>query len=142
LNVPKLVPLINGDQDRLIQVMVNLISNAVKFNDSDRGQIAIGLDVQSDHLKVHLTDNGIGISPEDQETIFDKFRQVKGAAMGRPSGTGLGLAITQSIIAFHGGRIWVESTVGKGSTFFFTLPLAGPLDPSAESQAPSAPLTS
>jgi signal transduction histidine kinase len=125
MNVPEQVPLINGDQDRLIQVMVNLISNAVKFNDSDQGQITIGLNEASDHLHLYLTDNGIGISPEDQKIIFDKFRQVKNPAGGRPRGTGLGLAITRSIIAFHGGRIWVDSTVGKGSTFHFTLPLAG-----------------
>jgi Na+/proline symporter/signal transduction histidine kinase len=141
LNIPKLVPLIKGDQDRLIQVMVNLISNAVKFNDSDRGKIVIGLDVETDQLKIHITDNGIGIGPEDQETIFEKSRQVKDAARGRPNGTGLGLAITQSIIAFHGGRIWVESAVGEGATFFFTLPLAGPPDPSAESHTLSATLT-
>jgi Na+/proline symporter/nitrogen-specific signal transduction histidine kinase len=125
MKVPQQVPLINGDQDRLIQVMVNLISNAVKFNDCDQGQITIGLNEASDHLHIYLTDNGIGISPEDQKIIFDKFRQVKNPAGGRPRGTGLGLAITRSIIAFHGGRIWVESTVGKGSTFHFTLPLAG-----------------
>jgi Na+/proline symporter/nitrogen-specific signal transduction histidine kinase len=124
--IPEQVPPIKGDEDRLIQVMVNLISNAVKFIDSDQGKIHIGLSVTPDHLHIYLTDNGIGISPEDQKIIFDKFRQVKSTVGGRPSGTGLGLAITRSIIAFHGGRIWVESTVGKGSTFHFTLPLAGP----------------
>jgi signal transduction histidine kinase len=123
IQVPQHVPLIKGDQDRLIQVMVNLISNAVKFIDGDHGRIAIGLEVTSDHLHTYLTDNGIGISPADQKIIFDKFRQVKPNSGGRPSGTGLGLAITRSIIAFHGGQIWVESTVGKGSTFHFTLPL-------------------
>ncbi|MEJ2639465.1 MAG: HAMP domain-containing sensor histidine kinase [Desulfosarcinaceae bacterium] len=125
LEVPEGVPLIDGDQDRLIQVMVNLISNAVKFNDREQGRIIISLKVAADHLHVSLKDNGIGISPEDQKIIFDKFRQVKNTAGGRPGGTGLGLAITRSIIAFHGGRIWVESTVGKGSTFHFILPLAG-----------------
>jgi signal transduction histidine kinase len=81
--------------------------------------------VASDHVHISLSDNGIGISSKDQKIIFDKFRQVKSTAGGRPKGTGLGLAITRSIIAFHGGRIWVESSVGEGSTFHFTLPLAG-----------------
>jgi Na+/proline symporter/nitrogen-specific signal transduction histidine kinase len=126
IKVPDGVPLISGDEDRLIQVMVNLISNAVKFIDGDQGRIAIGLEATSHHLHISLSDNGIGISPNDQKIIFDKFRQVKPATGGRPSGTGLGLAITRSIIAFHGGRIWVESNVGKGSTFHFTLPLVGP----------------
>ena len=123
LDLPELVPLISGDRDRLIQVMVNLISNAVKFCDRDQGMIIISLKVEADYLRTDVKDNGIGISPEDQEIIFNKFQQVKDASRGRPSGTGVGLTITRRIIDFHRGKLWVQSEVGKGSTFSFTLPL-------------------
>lgn len=123
LNLPERVPSIAADRDRLIQVMVNLISNAVKFCDSSHGMIAIDLNVETDHLRVDVRDNGIGISPKDQKIIFKEFRQVKHASKGRPKGTGVGLTITQRIIDFHKGKIWVESELGKGSTFSFILPL-------------------
>ena len=103
--------------------MLNLISNAVKFCPDAQGVIAIGLYAEADLLRVHVTDNGIGISPQDQRVIFKEFRQVKDAARGRPTGTGLGLSITKRIIDFHKGKIWVESDLGKGATFCFTLPL-------------------
>jgi len=124
LNLPERAPLIAGDRDRLIQVMVNLISNAVKFCDHDQGIITISLTVEANDLRTDVTDNGIGISPEDQEIIFQKFQQVKDASRGRPSGTGVGLTITRHIIDFHRGKIWVHSELGKGSIFSFTLPLA------------------
>jgi len=124
LDLPELVPLIAGDRDRLIQVFVNLISNAVKFCDRNRGMITISLHVEADCLRTDVKDNGIGISPEDQEIIFQKFQQVKDASRGRPSGTGVGLTITRRIIDFHRGKIWVQSELGKGSTFSFALPLA------------------
>ena len=123
MHLPEQVPMVNGDRDRLMQVMVNLISNAVKFCDNNQGLIDIALFVENDHLRVDVKDNGIGISPEDQAIIFEKFRQVKDTERGRPSGTGLGLAITRHIIQFHSGEIHVESEPGKGSTFSFTLPL-------------------
>lgn len=118
------LPQINGDRDRLIQVMVNLISNAVKFCRQPGGQIAIRSYVQDGSLTVEVQDNGIGIDPKDQKIIFERFRQVKDTNRGRPQGSGLGLAITRSIIDHHGGRIWVTSKPGHGSTFTFTLPLA------------------
>ena len=124
LNLPNRAPSITADRDRLMQVMVNLISNAVKFCDSGQGVIAIDLNVENDQLRVDVRDNGIGISHQDQKIIFKEFRQVKHASKGRPSGTGVGLTITQRIIDFHKGKIWVESELGKGSTFSFTLPLA------------------
>jgi signal transduction histidine kinase len=124
LNLPPQPAPITGDRDRLIQVMVNLLSNAVKFCDSEKGRISIGLTLETDYLKVMVSDNGIGISPEDQRQIFKEFRQAKDALRGRPRGTGLGLAITRRIIDFHRGQIWVDSQVGSGSTFSFTLPLA------------------
>jgi len=125
LDLPPQVPLITGDRDRLIQVMLNLISNAAKFCPDAQGAITIGLHAEADHLKVHVTDNGIGISPMDQQIVFKEFRQVKDATRGRPMGTGLGLSITKRIIDFHKGNIWVESGLGRGASFSFTLPLKG-----------------
>jgi Na+/proline symporter/nitrogen-specific signal transduction histidine kinase len=123
LNLPDSTPSITADRDRLMQVMVNLISNAIKFCDSDKGVIGIDLKVENDQLRVDVKDNGIGISPGDQKIIFKEFRQVKHASKGRPGGTGVGLTIAKRIVDFHKGNIWVESEVGKGSTFSFTLPL-------------------
>ena len=124
LDLPEEVPPIAGDRDRLIQVMVNLISNAIKFCDPIIGRIRINLNVRPYHLRIDVTDNGVGISKKNQAIIFDEFRQVKDTTKGRPSGSGLGLAISKRIIKFHHGRIWVKSEQGKGSTFSFTLPLA------------------
>jgi signal transduction histidine kinase len=121
-DIPDLVPTVSGDRDRLIQVMVNLISNAVKFCADGDGRIGIGVAVAPEHVQVEVKDNGIGISREDREIIFQEFRQIKHTLKGRPPGSGLGLTITRRIIDFHGGRIWVESEPGQGSTFFFTLP--------------------
>ena len=124
LNLPEQAPLIAGDPDRLIQVLVNLISNAVKFCDRDHGRISISLNVEADYLRTDVKDNGIGISPENQKIIFEKFQQVKDASRGRPVGTGVGLTITRRIIDFHRGKIQVRSVLGKGATFSFALPLA------------------
>ena len=121
--LPDNVPLITGDRDRLIQAMVNLISNAVKFCSGDQGIIDIELLVDSDQMQVNVRDNGIGINEVDKNIIFEEFRQIRHVTKGRPRGSGLGLAITRRIIDFHGGRIWVESTPGQGSTFSFALPI-------------------
>ena len=123
LNLPDHAPLITGDRDRLMQVMLNLISNAVKFCSADQGVISIGMTIENDHIGVRVSDNGMGIRPQDQKVIFKEFHQIRDASLGRPMGTGLGLSITKRIIEFHKGRIWVESDPGQGSTFFFTLPL-------------------
>ena len=125
VNVPKKAPLTMGDRDRLIQVMVNLISNAAKFCEPKKGLITINLWVKRDHLQVDVVDNGIGISKENQDIIFEKFRQVKDISRGRPTGSGLGLTITKKIIEHHNGKIWVESEPGKGSVFSFSLPIKG-----------------
>ncbi len=116
------MPKIPGDFDRLIQVMLNLISNAVKFCDEDRGRIDITLSHDTEKVRVDVQDNGIGISPEDQERIFDKFHQIRNVNKTRPSGSGLGLSISRRIVEHHGGIIWVESEPGAGSTFSFELP--------------------
>ncbi len=122
LDLDDTLPTIYGDHDRLIQVMVNLISNAVKFCPSEDGIIAITLRSDKGNLRVDVKDNGIGISKNDKTIIFEKFRQVKSYSAGRPAGSGLGLNITKHIVEFHKGRVWVKSKPGKGSTFSFTLP--------------------
>lgn len=124
LKLPEHVPTITGDSDRLVQVMVNLVSNAIKFCRPDRGLLTVKLSVRPYHLRVDVMDNGVGIGKKDQAIIFDEFRQVKSTGKGKPAGSGLGLAISKRIIKFHHGRIWVKSELNKGSTFSFTLPLA------------------
>ena len=122
---------VSGDKDRLIQVMVNLISNAVKFCDPDNGRIKVGMqkeiektgDNENSFLKVFIKDNGIGIGKDDQEIVFHEFHQIISGTEGRPAGTGIGLTISKHIIDSHNGRIWVDSELEKGATFFFTLPL-------------------
>jgi Na+/proline symporter/nitrogen-specific signal transduction histidine kinase len=123
LDLPRIVPRVSGDRDRLIQVMVNIISNAVKFCDPDRGMIAVRLRAADNQLIVEVQDNGIGINPKDLDKIFQPFHQIKNPTQGRPSGTGIGLTITKRIVDFHHGRIWVESEPGRGSRFSFSLPL-------------------
>ena len=117
------LPPITGDQDRLIQVVINLISNAIKFTDAGSVTCAAGL--HGGELVVSVTDSGIGIAPGDQPKVFEKFKQVGDTLTDKPKGTGLGLPICREIVEYHGGRIWVESEPGKGSTFSFTLPISG-----------------
>ncbi len=117
------LPRVIGDRDRLVQVIVNLISNAIKF--TEVGAITCEAARANEHIIVRVIDTGVGIAPEDQERVFEQFVQV-GAPVGEdhPMGTGLGLSICREIVEHHGGRIWVESVLGAGSTFSFTLPLA------------------
>ncbi|HEY0752306.1 MAG TPA: response regulator, partial [Chitinophagaceae bacterium] len=116
------LPAISGDRDKLIQVMINLISNAVKF--TDKGSVLCRVYKKKKELVVSISDTGIGIAPEDHAAVFEQFKQVGGDTLtDKPKGTGLGLPICKEIIEHHGGRIWLESTPGKGSTFSFALPL-------------------
>jgi CheY-like chemotaxis protein len=130
---PNLPPVI-GDRDRLIQVVINLISNAVKFTEA--GVITCRATRQRDQLIVSVSDNGMGIAPADQPKVFERFKQVGDTLTDKPKGTGLGLPICREIVDHHGGRIWVESEIGKGSTFSFSLPLAATERP----DAPTAPM--
>ena len=120
--IPERVPAVPGDVDRIIQVMLNLLSNAVKFCEPGQGRIEIALSERSGRLRVDVRDNGPGISAEDQAIIFDKFRQAGDTLTNKPQGTGLGLHICRHIIAHHGGELWVESRLGAGACFSFTLP--------------------
>ena len=113
--------MICADERKVKQVLLNLLSNALKFT-PEGGQINVRAEVQNGAAEISVTDTGVGIAPEDQEVVFEEFRQV-GTASKKVEGTGLGLAISRKFIELHGGRIWVESQVGLGSTFAFTLPL-------------------
>ncbi|HXS76348.1 MAG TPA: GAF domain-containing protein [Terracidiphilus sp.] len=116
------LPAVTGDRDRLIQVVINLISNAVKFTDA--GSISCLARRDGEELVISVIDSGIGIAAADQPKVFEKFKQVGDTLTDKPKGTGLGLPICKEIIEYHGGHIWVESEPGKGSTFSFTLPTA------------------
>jgi signal transduction histidine kinase/DNA-binding response OmpR family regulator len=118
--VPKKLPQVRGDRNRLLQVMLNHLSNAVKF--TSQGSVKVGAEDMPDEIKVYVSDTGEGIYPEEKEKIFDEFYRIGDDLTGRPKGSGLGLSISKKIVEAHGGRIWVESELGKGSSFFFTLP--------------------
>lgn len=115
------LPQIRVDRDRLIQVLINLISNAVKF--TQEGTVICSAFVSGQNLQIEVTDTGIGIAPEDQEKVFERFQQVGDVLTDKPKGTGLGLPICKQIIEYHGGRIWVNSQLSQGCTFAFTIPL-------------------
>ena len=114
------LPEINADQDRIIQVLVNLISNASKF--TEQGSVTCKAVKTDKDIVISLIDTGIGIAKDSLVQVFDKFKQVGETLTDKPKGTGLGLPICQQIVEHHGGRIWVESEIGRGSTFSFTLP--------------------
>jgi len=111
---------VRNDQTRVRQVLLNLLSNAVKFT-PDGGRVGVSVRAENGDVRVEVSDTGIGIAGEDQERIFEEFRQV-GRERSR-EGTGLGLTLTKRFVELHGGRIWLESTPGGGSTFGFTLPV-------------------
>jgi signal transduction histidine kinase len=118
------LPPIRADADRLIQVIVNLISNAVKFCAQTDGRIELEARQDADFLRVDVKDNGIGIGKADQEKIFERFQQAGNTLTDKPQGTGLGLPISRQILQRFGGDIWVESKPGKGATFSFRVPLS------------------
>ena len=103
-------------------MLLNLLSNALKFT-PEGGRIDVGARLYDHVAEVSVADTGIGIAPVDQDAVFEEFRQV-GAADKKAEGTGLGLALSRRFIELHGGRIWVTSRLGAGSTFTFTLPLS------------------
>ena len=121
IDVAPNLPRGHGDERRLVQVLLNLVGNAIKF--TDNGEVAIKATMSDGSFTVAVRDTGPGIAPSDQDKIFGEFQQADNAATKRKGGTGLGLSIAKRIIGMHGGRIWVESDVGKGSTFAFTIPV-------------------
>ncbi len=115
------IPDIIGDADKLIQVVINLFSNAVKF--TEQGAVTCKVFQKNNEVIVSVSDTGIGIAEEDYGAVFEQFKQVGGDTLtDKPKGTGLGLPICKEIVEHHGGRIWVESEIGKGSTFSFAIP--------------------
>ena len=133
LRVPPAVALVWADRDRLVQVMLNLLSNAAKFLPPNAGRVQVELSAANGAFQVSVADNGPGIASADLAVIFDRFRQ-GGVGSAKPVGTGLGLPISRQIIEHFGGRIWVESTLGKGATFTFSLPRGAPKTSVARSE--------
>ena len=114
------LPEVYCDQEKVVRVVINLLSNAVKF--TTKGTVTCLCRKTEDYIMVSIVDQGIGIAQEDQERVFEKFKQIGDTLTDKPNGTGLGLPICKQIVEYHGGQIWVESEPGKGSRFSFTLP--------------------
>ncbi len=112
---------VTGDERRIRQVIFNLLSNAVKFTE-EGGLVEVGAAQRNGEMEVSVADTGAGIAPEDLDRIFEEFQQTDAGARQR-EGTGLGLALAKRFVEMHGGRIWCDSELGKGSTFRFTLPV-------------------
>ncbi len=118
------LPTVQGEPSRLAQVFTNLIGNAIKYS-PPKSTVRIWAEAQDNRLRIAIRDNGIGIAPEDQARIFDRFYRVRRQETRDIEGTGLGLAIAKKLIEAHGGNIGLESRLGEGSTFWVTLPLTG-----------------
>jgi two-component system sensor histidine kinase GlrK len=114
---------VKADQERMLQVFRNIIGNAIKFT-PENGKIKLEASVKESFIEIRVHDTGIGIQVEDLESIFQKFQQIVPKTGEKIKGTGLGLAAVKQIILAHGGKVWVTSQVGRGSTFYITLPLA------------------
>jgi signal transduction histidine kinase len=111
-----------ADERKFKQILLNLLSNAVKFT-ADGGRIDVLAQREDGNAVISVRDTGIGIAQEDQAAVFEEFRQVGRDYTRKQEGTGLGLALTKKFVELHGGKIWLESESGKGSTFTFTIPL-------------------
>ena len=122
-NIEPGVYFVKADENRLQQILMNLIGNAVKFTPA--GEVRINASKSGDNYTIEVSDTGEGIPPEKKQIIFDSFVQSDGSDSRRYGGTGLGLSITKNLVELHGGRIWLKSEPGKGSSFFFTLPASG-----------------
>lgn len=121
VDLPATAPAICGDRDRLLQVMLNLLSNAAKAAPGQGGRVIVSLTVKPEGVIIRVADNGPGIPPEDREAVFQRFRRL-GQPGARPQGTGLGLSISRRIVQRHGGRLWVEASEG-GACLAILLPL-------------------
>ena len=119
--IPLGLPNVWADRARVRQVLANMLANAVKF--TERGTVSVGATAAEGWVTVSVSDTGVGISPEAQAYVFDEFRQADSSTTRRYGGTGLGLAISKRLVTLHGGRIWVDSEIGRGSSFHFTLPI-------------------
>jgi len=115
------LPAGRGDERRLAQVLLNLVGNAIKFTDA--GSVRIAAHREGDAFVLTVTDTGPGIAEADRQRIFEEFQQADSSSTRKKGGTGLGLSIAKRIVELHGGRIWVASTVGRGSTFSVRIPV-------------------
>ena len=122
INAPKELPIIKADADKIKQIFYNLVSNAIKFSGQNT-TLKIAIKNNSNSIQVDVSDQGIGVAEKDLKNIFEKFQQVDSKMTRKAGGTGLGLSITKHLVEAHGGKIWVKSKVGKGSTFSFSLPI-------------------
>ncbi|GAB4459488.1 MAG: hypothetical protein OHK0029_22170 [Armatimonadaceae bacterium] len=133
------VPTVRGDSDRITQVLMNLISNGIKYTPTG-GTVQVLVEPQEDFIATCISDSGVGISRQDQARLFQKFFRADNSTTREAGGTGLGLAITKAILDKMGGSIWVNSEVGKGSQFWFTLPVADEADKPISSDTDTEPL--
>jgi signal transduction histidine kinase len=137
LQLPATVPLLRADADRLMQVMLNLLSNAAKFVPSEGGRVQVRLHSDAAGLTVAVQDNGRGVPVDQRALIFEKFRQ-GGDALNRPQGTGLGLPISRQIVEHFGGRMWLQADAAQGACFCFTLPWPAAAQPDETPQGDTA----
>jgi signal transduction histidine kinase len=121
MEVPPDLPISYGDERRITQVLLNLVGNAIKFTDA--GTVVVAAEAASETITVAVRDTGPGISERDQLRIFEEFHQADSSATKKKGGTGLGLSIARRLVEMHGGKLWVDSTLGVGSTFFVMLPI-------------------
>jgi signal transduction histidine kinase len=121
LEVDEQLKTFTGDERKFKQILLNLLSNAVKFT-PDGGTISVNAKLDNGNVEVSVCDTGVGISPDDQVRVFEEFRQARDNSTNASEGTGLGLTLTKKFVELHGGRIWVISALGEGSTFTFVLP--------------------
>jgi signal transduction histidine kinase len=121
VSVPADIPLAYGDGGRITQCLMNLAGNALKF--TRQGRVTLSVELQGQLLAYHVQDTGIGIATDKIDSLFTEFRQGDATITSEFGGTGLGLSITRKFVEMHGGRIWVDSELGKGSTFSFSIPL-------------------
>lgn len=137
LNVPKVLPDIAGDRRRLAEVLQNLLDNAIQYT-LPGGKIAVSAETSGDEIILTVSDTGIGIPKADQPRIFERFYRVDVARSREAGGTGLGLAIAKHLVEVHGGRLWVDSEVGRGSQFHFSVPIFEPQHPAQRSSSNGA----
>ena len=123
VELPNSLPMVKADRQYLEEILLALVANASRFT-PERGKIKVGARQDGESLVVQVSDTGVGIPAEEQERIFQPYYQINQDGEGKKTGSGLGLAITKSLVELHGGKIWLKSIVGQGSTFTFSLPIA------------------
>ena len=138
LDVPSL-PTVYGDEHRIIQILINLLSNAYKY--TPRGGAVVQARLHNEFVQVDVSDTGLGMSEKDLQKLFTRFFRSESKEVRKQSGTGLGMSITRSLVELHGGQIWVESELDRGTTFSFTLPISKQVEQQEEKPAPTVQVT-